>query len=247
MTSRRASGGRGPSAELPRVVRRRQALAFTWGVACLGVACLGASASLAAEPVERAVVRFTASELGGTDAPRFILERELAFEARLEALTEPGFRPGQSRPYRERHVRAAVERHIAEEILSALEVTPGPSEAEVAERARTAELALALRVGGRNALDQSLAAEGLSRVELLRVTQRRARASLYLDRMVAPMLNPTEQELRNLYRSGRAPFRGEYQAVRADLHRWLVARRLRGATLDYFDRARARLEVHYLF
>ena len=43
--------------------------------------------------IDRAVVRFVASETGGVRSPRFIFERELAFEARLEAL-------GRSEPLR---------------------------------------------------------------------------------------------------------------------------------------------------
>ena len=47
--------------------------------------------SLGAEPVlvDRAVVRFEAPETGGARRPRFVFERELSFEARLEALADP--------------------------------------------------------------------------------------------------------------------------------------------------------------
>ncbi len=51
----------------------------------------GLAGSLGAEPVlvDRAVVRFEAPETGGARRPRFVFERELAFEARLEALSDP--------------------------------------------------------------------------------------------------------------------------------------------------------------
>src|SRR6516165_9467396 len=60
--------------------------------------------------VDRTVVRFAAPELGGPRSPRFISARVLALEARIEALADPDRTGGA---YRERHVSAAIERHIA--------------------------------------------------------------------------------------------------------------------------------------
>ena len=59
----------------------KRALAVAFGLAL-------AAGPLAAEPVlvDRAVVRFEAPETGGARHPRFVFERELSFEARLEAL-----------------------------------------------------------------------------------------------------------------------------------------------------------------
>lgn len=37
--------------------------------------------------------------------------------------------------------------------------------------------------------------------------RRQARASLYLDKMIAPMLEPSEIELRDLWRTGTTPFK----------------------------------------
>ncbi|HEY3595246.1 MAG TPA: hypothetical protein VGL13_15275, partial [Polyangiaceae bacterium] len=72
------------------------------------------------------MVRFDAPESGGQAHPQFIFERELAFEARLEALADQG-RADRSRPYIERHVRAALERHVAEELLAHLAMDPEPT------------------------------------------------------------------------------------------------------------------------
>ena len=59
--------------------------------------------------VDRAVVRFSAPETGGVRTPRFIFERTLAFQARVEALADPDRAQARDgRPYRERHVRAAL-------------------------------------------------------------------------------------------------------------------------------------------
>src|SRR3954465_5602327 len=82
--------------------------------------------SLGADPVlvDRAVVRFEAPETGGARRPRFVFERELSFEARLEALSDPDRASLGDAPFRERHVTAALDRHIAETILGALRIEP---------------------------------------------------------------------------------------------------------------------------
>ena len=84
---------------------------------------------LAAEPVEvdRAVLRFSAPELGGPRAPRFVFARVLSFEARVEALADPD---RQGSAFRERHISAAIERHVAETLLASLRILPrqGPCE-----------------------------------------------------------------------------------------------------------------------
>src|SRR3954463_14107996 len=89
-------------------------------VLAMGVLAQGAlSGVLGAEPVtvDRAVVRFEAPETGGARHPRFVFERELSFEARLEALADPDRAALGEAPYRDRHVTAALDRHIAETIL----------------------------------------------------------------------------------------------------------------------------------
>src|SRR5579883_3573241 len=72
----------------------------------------------ATQQVDRVVVRFTATETGGTAQPRFVDERTLAFEARLEVLAEKT--EGDGGDYAERHLRAALERHVAETMLATL-------------------------------------------------------------------------------------------------------------------------------
>ncbi|HEV8548397.1 MAG TPA: hypothetical protein VGQ57_05195, partial [Polyangiaceae bacterium] len=94
----------------------------------LAAALFVAAPSLAfADPVlvDRTVVRFTAPELGGPRAPRFVSARLLALEARLEALADPDSTAGA--PYREHHVSAALERHVAEMLLANLRIEPEPT------------------------------------------------------------------------------------------------------------------------
>lgn len=197
--------------------------------------------------VDRVVVRFTAPELGGVNAPSFIFERELAFEARLEALSDPRFAATDTEPYLPVHVRAALERHVAEAILESLRMTPPPTQEEIEARAAAAEASLAVDVRGGTLLGQAARAEGLEQREVYRMLQRRARASLYLDRMVAPMLSPSEAELQSLHNSGRTPFsRVGYNEVAVDMRRWYVSRALRQAVQAYYDGARSRITLTVL-
>ncbi len=195
-------------------------------------------------PIDRVAVRFTAPETGGIARPEFVFERELAFEARLEALADGGFRASAEEPYADRHVRAALERHMAEVLLSRLEITPDPTPREVAARTRAARLTLSQQVGGDVALERASQAEGIAPAELSRLLTRRARASLYLDRMVATMLTPSDTELRIVHRTTRTPFSGaEYEAVAPMLQRWYVAQRLNAAVRAFYEGARSRLQV----
>jgi hypothetical protein len=229
-------------------------------VALLAVAhaapALGQTASrgAASEPtsatpftVDRVVVRFTAPELGGVNSPSFIFERELAFEARLEALSDSRFTPTETEPYLSVHVRAALERHVAEAILESLRMTPPPSVDDIEMRAAAAEASLAIEVRGATLIGQAARLEGLEQREVYRLLQRRARASLYLDRMVAPMLSPSEAELQALHNSGRTPFsRASYDEVAAEMRRWYVSRALRQAVQSYYDGARSRIALTVL-
>lgn len=197
--------------------------------------------------LDRVAVRFTAPETGGIDQPQFIFERELAFEARLEALTDPDFRSSAEEPYAERHVRGALERHMAEVLLSRLEITPEPSPGDLALRARSARLTLAQQVGGEVMLERASQAEGMAPSELGQLLARRARASLYLDRMVATMLTPSDTELRIVHRTTRTPFSGSsYETVAPLLQRWYVAQRLNAAVRAFYEGARSRLRVTIL-
>jgi len=217
------------------------------------------SASVAAPPVEpvaaaeetvlldRVAVRFTAPETGGIARPQFIFERELAFEARLEALTDGGFRQTPEAPYLERHVRAALERHMAEVLLENLEVTPEPTPRDIELRIRSARLTLQQQLGGAAELDRASQAENISATEVARLLRRRARASLYLDRMVATMLTPSDTELRIVHRTTRTPFSGaDYESVAPLLSRWYVAQRLNTAVRAFYEGARSRLRVTLL-
>ena len=195
--------------------------------------------------VDRAILRFVAPETGGARAPHFIFERILAFEARLEALADPQ-RPANV-PYLRTHVQSALERHIAETLLASLPVDPVPTTEAVTKQVSAARLILDEQVAGRQVVDQAAAAEGIGTAEQLALLGRRARASLYLDRMVAPMLQPSEAELRALHRGVVTPFRDQpFERIKQPLGRWYVAQRLKVAVAEYYQNVRSRVRVTYL-
>jgi hypothetical protein len=209
---------------------------------------VGSSAAHAADTAPRAIlldrvaVRWHAPETGGVERPQFIFERELAFEARIAAFADPDV---EAAPYTDRHVRAALERRIAETLLSNLPVLPAPTADEIASRAEIARRVLEQRVRGRDKLIAAAKAEGIGSDEIDAMLRRQARASLYLDRMVAPMLQPSEPELRALLATpGATPFSGQpYDKVALALGQWVVAQRLGDAIATYYQTARSRVVV----
>lgn len=213
--------------------------------AALCAAQLALPARAAAVELDRSVVRFYAPETGGVERPRFISERWLAFEARLEALADQDRTSDQ--PYRERHVSAALERHVSEVLLSSLRIEPEPTDAALGRQVELARKLLVDRVGGEDALLEAQRAEGISRSELSSLLRRQARASLYLDRMVAPMLRPSDAELEAIQRSAPAALQNEpFARVRPLLLRWYVSKRLGAAMSSFFQEARSRITITLL-
>jgi len=203
----------------------------------------GAVASAASLNIDRAVVRFDAPETGGALRPQFVFERELAFEARLEALADADREEG-SPPYLDRHVRAALERHVAEELLSHLAMDPEPRPDEIAQRGESARAVLEQRVGGAEELTRAAQAEGIDATEIDVLVRREARASLYLDRMVAPMLEPSEAELREIHHATTNPFRAQrFEDVTLALRKWYVGERLEAALGAFYQNARGRVHI----
>lgn len=191
--------------------------------------------------VDRALARFWAPDTGGVQSPHFVYERVLRFEARLEALADSN-RSAGGEPYRARHVNDALERHIAETLLSSLRIDPEPDEAALIRQMQAARVRLVERVGGEEPLARAAHAEGLGARDLLQMLRRQARASLYLDRMVATMLDPSDAELRTLHRTRQNPFRElPFERIEPGLRRWYVAQRLAAAVQSFYQNARSRI------
>lgn len=221
-----------------------------WTAAVFGAAVMFASCPCIAGPsvLDRAVVRFVASETGGPRSPQFIFERILAFEARIEALSESRRTlADRRRPYLEHHVRAAMERHIAETLLASLAIDPEPTREELDRQAVAAERMLVQRIGGAATLESAAAAERIDRREIFAMLRRRARASLYLDRMVAPMLVPSTAALKHVHLVAPEPLRGQpFADARLAVERWYVSRQLGAAVTSYYQSARSRVRVTLL-
>lgn len=197
--------------------------------------------------LDRAVVRFHAPETGGVERPRFIFERTLAFEARIEAMADADRTSVDALAYRDRHLSAALERHVSEVLLASLRIEPEPAESVVSRQVELARKLLLDRVGGAEALAQAQRAEGVSTPELFAILRRQARASLYLDRMVAPMLRPSDAELEAIQRSAPAELQNEpFLRVRPLLLRWYVSRRLGSAMSSFYQEARSRVTITLL-
>jgi hypothetical protein len=198
----------------------------------------------------RVAVRFWAPETGGAAHPRFIDDRTLAFEARLAAMSER--QEGAGEGYEERHVRDALDHAVGEEMLASLAYKliaelPGakrPGEAELARIQEELGTATFDRLGGRARVDKAATAEGLDGADVEALLRRQALAAWYLDRVVTPVLSPTEEQLRDVYRTAANPFRGQpFDAARANLARWLVVDLVRSAEDAFLQSARSRVKV----
>jgi hypothetical protein len=200
--------------------------------------------------LDRAVVRFYAPETGGTAHPRFVDQRTLAFEARLESMAE---RPeGIGDGYQDRHVRTALEHHVGEEMLASLAhkliggspLNRRPSDEDLARVDRDLGAALFERLGGKAQVEAAAAAEQIDASELDAILHRQALAAWYLDRAVSPILQPSDEQLREVFRTSTHPYRGRpFDQVRADLARWFVMERVRAAETAFFQGARTRVVV----
>ena len=201
-------------------------------------------------PIDRVAARFFSPETGGSAQPRFVTERTLAFEARLEAMAD---RPdGIGDGYDDRRVRAALDHHVVEEILAslALKLTTGArpsvelSAAPIAALRADLRAALFERLGGEARVEAAALAEQIDAGELDDMFRRQALAAWYLDRAVAAILHPSEEQLREVFRTAAHPYRGRpFEQVREPLARWFVGERLRVAESSFLQGARTRVKV----
>ena len=194
--------------------------------------------------VDAVAARFYSPETGGPERPLFITERTLAFEARLEALQEGYGGGNDQQAYAERHVRAALEHHVAEEMLSRLPYENPPSLPDLARQIHDVGTALVTRIGGEGVLLAAAAKEGIAPIEVDAMLRRQAKAGIYIDRAISPILHPSEDQLREVFRTAAHPYRGmSFDDARQNLERWFVAERLRVAKSAFLQTARTRVKI----
>lgn len=192
--------------------------------------------------VDAVAVRFSSPETGGATRPRFITQRELSFEARMLACMEEG----RYVDPQDRHLRAAVDQHVEVEMLSRLPLDPEPDAAALLRVARILEAAVIDRVGGEAVLSKAASSEGFEPREVDSYFLREARAALYVERSITPVLYPTEDVLRDVFRTTAHPYRGaKYEDVRDALDRWFAFERLRAAESQFLQGARTRVKIAY--
>ncbi len=195
--------------------------------------------------VDATAVRFVASETGGPAHPRFITQRILALEARFEMMGQEG--AGPLEPVDERHVRAAVEHHVAQELLGNIPHELPPKREDVLKLVADMRVALESRVGGADALRAAAAYEGVAASEIEEMVFREALAAIYIDRALTPILRPSEEQLHEAYRTASHPFRNlVYEEARAGLLRWFVLERVRVAEASFLQAGRARVIITYV-
>jgi hypothetical protein len=237
-------------------------------VIAASLVCALAPRGFAAPPPSRAVDRvavvFESPETGGGASPQIVFERELAFAARLEALSAGEPLDDETGPYAQRHVRAALDRYVATTILGALPVernarlTPHPCDgtgarpdvADLTRRLALGRAALAARARGEIALRNAATVEGLDAEDLEHFVRREALAARYLDVMVAPMLAPSDDEVRAFVRnlgavrtSEGAPAVAPVTLDPCAVRHALVAQRLGTSLVDFWQSVRQRVRV----
>ena len=213
--------------------------------AALAALATGLASTLSAADgavLDKVAVRFYAPEAGGTQRPRFITERTLSFEARLVAMSEQG--ASADAPPQDRHLRIALERHVTEELLSFLGIEGGKDPPHLGRLADEARSELERRVGGEGPLRVAAELDHIDPEEVQSFFLRHARAEYYLDRNVTPLLNPADEQLREVFRSSAHPFRDKkFDDARKEFALWFVAERVKAAESTFLQTARTRVKI----
>lgn len=216
---------------------RRAACALLGVCALFGAGVARADVSL----VDRVAVRYTTPETGGATRVRVLTERELVFLGHIEAVLE-----GIEDPSSERTIRAAAERAMADDMLSSLLVRRGAEPMELERIGKELREELCLRLSGCAELGKWLRAAGLTETELREMLLVKGRALFYIHRFVSPVMRPSEEELREAFRTTPSPYRdARFEDVRAAFARYLVFERLRLAEVEFFQAARNRVRVAF--
>jgi hypothetical protein len=195
--------------------------------------------------LDRVVARFSDPESADAGGMRFVMMRELILEGWLASYEKaaPGETPSG---FDDKQLRAALERHVIEEVLSErLPITTPPD--KIQKGVEHARLALRLAVDDR--IDEILGKSsggvpGGGAAELEAILLRRARAETYLELAVAEPVDVTEGELRAAWAHPPKMLEGaEFEKAVPALRVLVRATRLREAAQAYYQAVRARLHL----
>jgi hypothetical protein len=219
-------------------------------LATLAVAVSAAVSAVAlpahAEPVlaDAVAVRFVSPDTGGAGRPRFLTARMLAFRARALARAEGA--STAAAPFQERHVRVAIDQWMAIEILASLPLDPEPDPAALTRLSTSLREAIDDFVGGEGSLFAVARQEDIGELEVFVLLRREARAALYVERALGQTLHPTEDEVRDTFRSGGHPYKNRsYEDAHDLLERRMLLERLRTAQTAYLESARTRIQLFH--
>ncbi len=152
----------------------------------------------------------------------------------------------------DRDVRNALDHDVAEQVLASLgqkliddspaDKRPPPSEIDAV--VRLVSRAQLERLGGRARVDAAAAAEQIDASEVDAILHRGAFAAWYLDRAVSPLLHPSDEQLRDVYRTSAHPYRGQpFDTIHDALSRWFVIDRVRVADSAFLQAARSHVKI----
>lgn len=208
---------------------------------------LACATAFAGSALDRVVVMIEASELGGTDHPFFLMEREWAVA--LEIFRS---KRGETNP------RRMLDGELG---LRLLEARADRIEAEIARtdpaaasklRVRRAELearvrsGLLSRVGAASAVERMRSLHPSFDAALENLVHRRAGAALGAEALDLVSLAADEGEARELFRQGGHPFEAaRFEDAREAFGDWLLVDRLGRAGQRHFDQVRRQVRVSF--
>lgn len=223
------------------------------GVIALAAICAadgGRPAAAAKLVADRTVARFQDPEASDAGkAQRFVFQRELVIEAWLVAYERA---PLSTAPtaYDDKSLRAALDRHLIDEILASRPLPP-KHEARVVAATVVARKVLEEAVGGAERLNAALTGAFGHKVnapevaELDTIVRRRARAEIWLEVAVAPPIEPTIVELAAFHpKSPELVAKAPFDAERVRPH--ARAARLREFANTYLQLVRSKLQLEIL-
>ena len=216
----------------------------------LGVTRVASAETAPAVTVDRVAVRFFAPETGGP-----------TIRASCWSVRSPS-RPA-SRPWPTAPRGSATARRIATSATPSSTTSPSrcwpilaekliddspadkrPAQKDIDAVLRLVSSAQVERLGGRARVDAAAAAEQLDASEVDAILHRGAFAAWYLDRAVTPLLHPSDEQLRDVYRTAAHPYRGQpFEAIHDALSRWFVIDRVRVAESAFLQAARSHVKI----